>query len=51
MEGPGLPKRRKVTQVVGLEVWWNRLKELEARDAAFAGLLDNEAARRARITN
>ena len=51
MEGKGPPERRKVTQTIGLEVWWNRLKELEAKDQGFVKFLSNDALRRARITN
>lgn len=50
MEGE-LPKRRKVTQVVGLEVWWSRLKHLEAKEAGFVKVLENDGLRRARIAN
>jgi hypothetical protein len=49
MEHQGL-SRRQVTQVVGLEVWWRRLKRLEAKEPRFSTVW-NKAWRRARITN
>ena len=50
MEGQDLPKRRKLSLTVGLEQWWTRLKQLEAKEAGFQRLLDDEL-RRARVTN
>ncbi len=46
----GLPDRRKVTHTVGLEEWWTRLKNLEAKEAGFKRILD-EGLRKARVTN